>query len=61
MFAVNKPARVMSVPADHAIRSGSRAVPHKSILEIIQDRYADKGFKPYLLHRLDMNLSLIHI
>lgn len=47
----------MSVPADHAVRAGSRAVPHKSVLEIIQRRYEDKGYKPYLLHRLDMNTS----
>jgi len=57
MFAVNKPPRVMSVPADHGIKSGSRAIPQKSVLEILQDRYKDKGFKPYLLHRLDMNTS----
>lgn len=57
MFAVNKPPRVMSVPADHPIRAGSRALPHKSVLEIIQDRYKEKGYKPYLLHRLDMNTS----
>ncbi len=47
----------MSVPADHAIRAGSRALPQKSVLEIIQNRYRDKGYKPYLLHRLDMNTS----
>jgi len=57
MFAVNKPARVMTVPADHPIREGSRAIPQKSVVEIIQDRYKDKGFQPYLLHRLDMNTS----
>lgn len=57
MFAVNKPPRVMSVPADHGIKPGSRALPQKSVLEIIQNRYRDKGYMPYLLHRLDMNTS----
>lgn len=54
VFAVNKPARVMSVPADHDPRSRER--PQKSVVEIVQDQYEGKG-RPFLLHRLDMNTS----
>lgn len=55
LFAVNKPARVMSVPAD--LNPRSRAKPTKSVLEVIRERFQHTGNVPYLLHRLDMNTS----
>ncbi len=64
LFAVNKPPRVMSVPASHDPRSRSR--PQKSVLELVQEIWAERAGdgrdkasteKPFLLHRLDMDTS----
>lgn len=55
VFAVNKPPRIMSVPADRDPRSRTQLT--KSVLEIIKKQFENKGFTPYLLHRLDMNTS----
>ncbi|MEK7672998.1 MAG: RluA family pseudouridine synthase [Patescibacteria group bacterium] len=59
MLAVNKPARVMTVPADSRAQSAPAAKnsQNKSMIEIVQKAFEEKDFRPYLLHRLDMDTS----
>ncbi len=52
LFAVNKPAKVASVP--------SEGIEERHTMQgMIQKQFEDKGadFKPYLLHRIDMQTS----
>lgn len=52
MFAVNKPARVASVPSEGISL-------HRTMLGIVQEFFTARGeeYVPYLLHRIDMQTS----
>ena len=50
LFAINKPARVASVPAEGINLPAT-------ILGKVQRKFEGQGFTPYLLHRLDMDTS----
>jgi tRNA pseudouridine65 synthase len=50
LFAVNKPAGVVSVPDPNTPLE-------KSILGMVKTQFADKGVSPFLLHRLDAPTS----
>lgn len=50
ILAINKPPRMASVP--------SEGIPMQdTVLGMVQQQFADKGFKPFLLHRLDFETS----
>lgn len=50
VIAVNKPPRVLTLPADGETRT-------KTVVDMVQRQYEEKGIKPYALHRLDMDTS----
>ncbi|MEK9132883.1 MAG: RluA family pseudouridine synthase [Patescibacteria group bacterium] len=50
LIAINKPARVATVP-------GEKISLHESVLGVIQSQCANRGFTPYVLHRLDKDTS----
>ncbi|MBI5411860.1 RluA family pseudouridine synthase [Candidatus Peregrinibacteria bacterium] len=50
LIAIQKPPRVVSVP-------NPQTSLNASVLGKVQRRYEGKGFKPYLLHRLDKETS----
>jgi len=50
MFVVNKPPRIPTVP-------GNNIQLNQSILGMAEKQFAEKGIKPYVLHRLDSQTS----
>ncbi|MBI5422346.1 RluA family pseudouridine synthase [Candidatus Peregrinibacteria bacterium] len=50
LLAVNKPARVVSVPDPNTPLE-------RSVLGMVKEQCAERGFNPFLLHRLDVQTS----